>query len=167
MSTEWKPGDVASFDIDGKRITAMRDNDGRWNAWDGGIHTWLGRTWDGKFEQRRLAVIDPEDREQVERLEKLVATECGWIQVGLDAQRKQRAEAFQTALREFANPTPPKPDEPMGDGAVVQDAMGYRWVRIASQNESLDSPPWRHRGHKARYWQHVNAVCILSEGVTP
>lgn len=57
---------------------------------------------------------------------------------------------------------PPKPDEPMGDGAVVEDRCGYRWVRIAGPG---DGPAWRHRGHNAREWDHVNAVRILSEGV--
>lgn len=111
---------------------------------------------------RHLALIDPEDREQVERLW------AGWKAAGAYRAKGRESEAvdsMQAALREFANPARPKPEEPQGDGAVVEDASGHRWVRIAGS--AVDSPPWRHRGHTARLWDNISAVRILSEGVQP
>jgi hypothetical protein len=65
------------------------------------------------------------------------------------------------ALREFADLKPPKPEEPTGLGAVVQDAGGRKWTNT----------------HRIRAWYHsdlgpyvyadIDAVRVLSEGVTP
>lgn len=53
----------------------------------------------------------------------------------------------------------------MGLGAVAEDPDGVHWVRI---------PDWfnssRHAWlcvHSTGHWHHVQAVNILSEGVTP
>lgn len=113
---------------------------------------------------RRLVVIDPEDREQVERL---LANYHGW------RWARERSEAsigdMQTSLREFANPTPPKPDEPTGLGAVVEDADGAKWVRARDE-----SYPWRPANEALtlstsgvyRPYVEIAAVRVLSEGVT-
>jgi hypothetical protein len=83
---------------------------------------------------RPVVVIDPEDREQVERL-------CSGL---LDIHWYGNADAMQVALRKFANPTPPKPDEPTGLGAVVEDADGIRWVLAGQRLQVPDH--WRPAG---------------------
>jgi len=70
----------------------------------------------------RVAVISPEDREQVERLALLFVDHFGRANGG------NRYNATQTALREFANPTPPKPEEP-GTWGVVEAACVHSPVR--------------------------------------
>ena len=142
--SEWKPGDVAIIPFSAGEERGM----------------WLGDSWavtggraqSSNYATRRpLVVIDPDSDDDLSRLWRLLPDNL------------VSADQLQAALREFANPTPPKPDEPTGDGAVVEDASGYRWVRIAGN--AVGSPPWRHRGHTARWWEHVTAVRVLSEGV--
>lgn len=98
-----------------------------------------------------VVVISPEDREQVERLAE-VMNYAGW---------KPSVETMQDALREFANPTPPKPDEPTGLGAVVEDVAGHRWILVFQKGmwqREDDRDVWR-------LWDAVMAVRVLSEGV--
>ena len=99
---------------------------------------------------RPLVVIDPEDRDQVERLADLFG-----VFPGVAARH----------LREFANPTLPKPAEPQGLGAVVEDAKSCLWVR-----SDLDEDfPWTAVGQpdELHGYREIAAVSILSEGVTP
>ena len=111
---------------------------------------------------RPVVVIDPEDREQVERL--IRAQDVSFDGVARENVTDADLLDMQAALREFANPTPPKPDEPTGLGAVVEDAKGTRWVRVR------DGFNWRWRndrlGEQTTY-AYVDAVRVLSEGVTP
>lgn len=119
MSREWKPGDVAVI---------------KFSAGDE-IGMWLGDRWavtGGRSQlpnytiSRPLVVIDPEDRQQVERLAHLItehdkgATEEAW------------ASDLANALREFANPKPPKPEEPTGLGAVVEDESHVEFIHLGS-----------------------------------
>ena len=105
-----------------------------------------------------VVVIDPKDREQVERL-----ADC------LMATDPNRAieDNLAAALREFANPTPDapaKPDEPTGLGAVVEDSDGRRWVR--ARPLSVEHPHvWRWSGIWKTY-ADIDVDCVLSEGVT-
>ena len=105
---------------------------------------WDGRLWmvtGGKSRSanyvaaRPLIVIDPEDAESVARL-----------------------------TRAFANPRPPKPEEPTGLGAVVEDAEGARWTRsIVGGNVT---PTWSESLSGARrVYGDIGAVRVLSEGV--
>ena len=61
-----------------------------------------------------------------------------------------------------AQTKPPKPAEPTGLGAVVEDAEGVRWVRTPR-----DPMPWRSAQETvmAARWVGINAVRVLSEGV--
>lgn len=152
MSGLWKPGDVA----------AVLCSDGKWRT---GLHyLYMGRwTWafgDSTFrdadtsEARPLVVIDPEDRESVLRLGELIRKHSPWTD---DAP----ALHLTDALREFANPTPPKPDEPTGLGAVVEDADGNKWVRT-----DVEQPAWSQwQNAIGRWsWDRVNAVRELAPG---
>jgi hypothetical protein len=62
-----------------------------------------------------------------------------------------------------AQTKPPKPAEPTGLGAVVEDAAGQQWVRITNPNQT----PWMRGGSFPRQWRHIDAVKVLSEGVQP
>lgn len=86
-------------------------------------------------EVRPLAVIDPEDEADVQRLgDALEAT-----------ADRMGALDIAAALREFANPKPPKPDEPTGWGAVVVDDEGAKCARTSLSPEH----PWRKEGWTA------------------
>lgn len=115
---------------------------------------------------RLVAVISPEDREQVERLAQAYLDKFGG---GHPAEAI--ADQMQAALREFANPKPPKPDEPTGLGAVVEDADGVLWVRTDHRISTSHRNPWIRQdatgtGSDKRHWLGVDAVRVLSEGVS-
>ena len=62
--------------------------------------------------------------------------------------------------------TPPKPAEPTGLGAVVEDANGSQYVRLATK----DDAPWHLQpegpiGFNAHPYHEIDAVRVLSEGV--
>lgn len=102
MSREWKPGDVAATDyqgyksrafvVEGRACPLTHPEAAHWHGQGGGWNPLDDRA----ASYRPLVVIDPEDREQVERL---------WVAM----LNVNRANA-QAALREFANPPEPKPE---------------------------------------------------------
>ena len=99
---------------------------------------------------RPLVVIDPEDREQVRRLLKLLVANK-WV--------PGASHGLRDALREFADPKVPKPDEPLGLGAVVRDRDGDVWVR---RDEVHFVCP--KNLNEALTWGEVEAVEVLAEG---
>lgn len=110
MSREWKPGDVALVKSRAGRAAcvAVRTESNTWRC----EH---GPTIDEKVEWiRPLVAIDVEDREQVERLLTSIPLRDrieGVIRCSIDDRTFARiGDHFQAALREFANPTPPKPE---------------------------------------------------------
>lgn len=159
MGREWKPGDVA----------LVRNEHGIWNVaictlrssrhgywWRYGVaESYAPIT----AEAHPLVVIDPEDREQVERLVDAYVTEMSVDEHSGD--HRGAVLKMQAALREFANPKPPKPVEPTGLGAVVEDVDGDRWVRTDDEGEFWWHPPSR----KSAKWAELRAVRVLSEGV--
>lgn len=185
---EWKPGDVALLRVerwssatewpeDTSQVLMRLADDGRyWNAVDGDpaapLTVHVGQT----DYYHPLVVIDPEDHEQVDRLLSLYynGVNGGYVTEALK-------DRFQTALREFANPTPPKPDEPTGLGAVVKATCGCRSeaVRFVRDPAARDfNLPWNAKGvprgdevpwvalcghHR---YDDLSAVRVLSEGVT-
>lgn len=65
---------------------------------------------------------------------------------------------------------PPKPAEPTGLGAVVEDAEGQKWLRVDWVNPwSLAKPQERRDGRMLHgshvTWDRIDAVKVLSEGV--
>lgn len=158
---DWQPGDVITIGS-GVRGFVTEHGGLPWVYWPDGSNSAPARV----DHARRLAVIDPEDREQVERLAK-----C-WREVHGEAELTDEPWSvpglrMQAALREYANPTPPKPDEPLGLGAVVEEVDGQRWMRGSSMrglkawvnDEALDSE-WRA-------YADIDAVRVLAEGVQP
>lgn len=162
MSREWKPGDVVLVEGEGSAwiaIVRVSSSAGRplEFAYGNGGFDYVHDVASG-FDARPLVVIDPEDSEAVERLANLL--------VEIQGQREHLAVWFTDmadALREFANPAPPKPDEPTGLGAVVEDEDGTPWVRC----ENVDLEPHWYARNKKRDYADIAVVRVLSEGVQP
>ena len=172
MTREWQPGDVAlvrnQWGVWNVAICSLRTGVLGW-VWKYGVADDYDRVDDPDRTARPLVVIDPEDAEQVERLLASLMTQWPKVVVGLpvddrDALNQIYLVAIKQALREFANPKSPKPDEPTGLGAVVRDAGGRRWVRALAPLDSV--APWKRDdcGHWGD-WSGIDAVEVLSEGV--
>jgi len=182
VSATYEPGTVAMIEVkhdDSGPVLAFRDADRSAVGWSLAEHRRASVVWIGQEEVadvRPLVVIDPEDREQVERLainyaavasDRLGDEYLAWENRSAEARDRIAAD-LTAALREFANPTPRKPEEPTGLGAVVEDADGDLWVRVddpaASWIKSVrDGGVRTHRCN----WVALAPVSILSEGVTP
>ncbi len=128
---------------------------------DGQVHEsdhFAGLHGDGRV-CHSVVVISPEDREQVERLASAYTT-------GI-RDRSDVATDMQAALRSLV--TPPKPDEPQGLGAVVEDAAGDRWVHVCDCRglNGMPNKDWQRRGEvRQSVYSDISAVRILSDGVT-
>jgi hypothetical protein len=152
MSREFKPGDVGTWQGAGDvRVIAVMSHRGEWNGVDEHGSTYTNRT---KPLARPLVVIDPEDAEQIKRLIACVETVCGRTATG------RAYSDMQAALREFADP---KPEEPTGLGAVVEDANADLWVHSCQGGRAQ----WMRRNNPSawREWSEIDAVRVLSEGV--
>ena len=165
MKREWKPGDVLTGHINssfrGREVFFVVEVTANSRAaWGPGLHA-INADGNGVavaniLDPCPVAVIDPESDADVARLENALEAKGCRVWAGVRA-----------ALREFANPTPPKPEEPTGLGAVVEDAEGNRFIRYGS-----DLAPWIGAPTNAgldpdrpyRYWARISAVRVLSEG---
>lgn len=164
MGREWKPGDVA--------LAKWRNYVGVPALFVAARQRWIdvdGVEFDGDENDltlRPLVVIDPENREDVERLSEAIRDaekDCGQDFWEYDQM------VLQDALRDFADPKPPKPEEPTGLGAVVEDASGTTWVRAGLTIRERDD--WRAvNSERVGWWSKyadIAAVRVLSEGVKP
>jgi hypothetical protein len=143
-----------SAEVEGPAMWTHSAVDGR--HWHSGSRctpsTWMA---DGRFVTcRALMVIDPEDAEQVERLNDALSTSCPY-------GAPHEVVGLRAALREYANPTP-RIEEPQGLGAVVEDAAGERWVR----HPGMFDRPWFRPDEPSASWRDLPVVRVLSEGVT-
>jgi hypothetical protein len=179
MAREWQPGDadlaIISWESPSGRSggtgMAMRCshdyNEAHWTT------QMLGEVQDENVTSwRPLVVIDPEDRAAVERLRDLwdAAHEVQEGRAPSPAHKGNRGNCLQAALREFANPTPPKPEEPLGRYAVVIDADNREWVRGHDGQWHLSHPALKRKPYSEfvqRSWGRIDAVRVLSEGVQP
>jgi hypothetical protein len=144
MTHNWKPGDV--MDIDG--FIGVYGGDDRfhrpgWPPCD--VTSISGRR------ARPLVVIDPENREQIERLADVFchSPSSGWV------------DQMQAALRSLLEP---EPEEPAVWLAVVRDGNGDEWYRWADHE---DVNPWGHRQRirNDRAWPDLpRPITVLSEG---
>lgn len=149
---KWKYGDVAMVVNYGGEEKVVRYGHGHWVFVDGSTMP------EGETNARPLVVIDPEDREQVERLGELFSSRRDRF-VGVLWR-----DAMQAALREFADPKPPRPEEPRNLGAVVEDAEGRVWLR---GRRTLSFADWIDASgeNDDRQWGSINAVKVLSDGI--
>jgi hypothetical protein len=160
---DWKPGDVAMVTLSEDHplgpvtLRGMRashfDRELVWRLPDTGF---LAR--DTLVESARpLVVLDPESDEDVERLADAFANH-GDVHARV---RETLLESARDTLRALARP--PKPAEPTGLGAVVEQD-GLRWVRA-----DTDDLPWRvvagPETSAFRNWDQFRpTVRVLSEG---
>ena len=170
MSTQWKPGDVVTATVNGRenvRLVAglsRFDPQLRWcemsPRWGDGDDDECWFFPSSVTDHRPLVAIDPEDREAVERL---LARFCDAVDRSDVPAHPQgwSVNAMQAALREFANPKPPRPEEPTGLGAVVEDEEGERWVRSHPGVNAWTRP---HLSGTYAYEQ-IAAAQVLSDGV--
>lgn len=154
--SDWKPGDVAMVGAD-ELVVFFRNNREGDATWFINGYGYQYPASNVSVTARPLVVIDPEDREAARVLALGYNTAPG----------SSGTDKMQAALREFANPKPPKPDEPMGLGAVVEDEDGKRWVR-ADEVTPDDFIVWhctKNSGLDWRDWSAIAAVRVLSKGV--
>lgn len=149
--SEWKPGDVGTSTA-GERFIVNTEGKCFWPGIEKG--DWSGLSGEPEPADRPVVVIDAEDAEQVERLRDILLESVGLLGI----------EGIAAALREFACPTPPRPEEPTGLGAVVEDAEGRQWTRIARgvsqwQIQTGAGQPF------VRYGEIDDVVRVLSPGV--
>lgn len=161
MSRQWKPGDVA-------RVTDPVEGELTMIYISKGMNCWHGARADGSLlcldatqavSATSLVVIDPKDREQVERLGVAI------YDAGFTA-----ASRLQAALRSLI--ADPKPPEPTGLGAVVEDAEGGMWIRHKPDSGRLRPT---HAWYPAGYvhgsirtpYSDIDAVRIVAPGVQP
>jgi hypothetical protein len=179
MGREWKPGDVVSmtvgdeayFDID--TIPQLMDELVSWwhnrpatiGVAGGTAHLRWIRDSFASAKVGRLVVIDPEDREQVETLRTLIASQ--------PLTQNVATEAMQAALREYANPTPPEPEEP-GTWGVVEASCVHsderrKWVRHEDGNwwpaETYISASDLEYRESPDDWSDLENPVVVREGV--
>lgn len=109
-----------------------------------------------------VLVIDPSNADHVAAITEAIGP-CTKSALAICGERSCNTSRIGHALESVM--FGPKPHEPRGDGAVVEDRVGHRWVRIAGPQSESDKP-WRRRGATARDWDHVTCVRVLSEGVS-
>jgi hypothetical protein len=164
MKREWVPGDVAlvkfAWQLSDEPLVCIR-------AEKDGMLGWLhpgrlgGFTSDcapaGPVAVLPVVVIDPEDREQVDRLRDLI-----FRHPQQDVRRDDLGyDETTAALREFANPTPPKPAEPMGRAAVVEDTQGVLWVSWRS-GLGEHVRPWERLEMDVEEWRDYADIAVAS-----
>lgn len=158
---EWKPGDVAAVvsQVEGNReVVAIRGR-GEWNAVDStGLRCHI---FGQEKTARPLVVIDPEDKSFAEKIREYLDAEADWHGMHED----DTVETLQDALRSLV--APPKPPEPTGLGAVVEDAEGCKWVRVFEAGAEAGRDVRWASGASREPWSTVAAVRVLSEGVQP
>lgn len=164
--SDFDPGDVRLATVNGERMLVLRGRgifEGNWYTQGPVAGSRLSVTDSWLLDPRPLVVIDPESRDGAGRLLDLLWSSGGW---GTDGTRSELIDNFQTALREFANPTPPKPDEPKGLGAVVEaSCVCYAETKSFVRNANQDpDDPWL-AGCGWHAWSDLDAVKVLSEGV--
>ena len=111
----------------------------------------------------RVVVLDPDNRQQMEKFASL--HDKAW-QVIRDHHPDRVGtptwEIYAMMLRLLNESPDLKPPEPTGLGAVVEDAEGDRWTRVDGDAISL----WHHGGRFPKQWRDIDAVRVLSDGVT-
>lgn len=159
--TEFKPGDIAALVVGGEECRGvMVRTEKLGDTWHVSGHSFF-KSLDVNnahyiTDARPLVVIDPEDREQIKRL-----LRAFWCHGTDDCDDPQ---AMADGLRSMLEP--PKPPEPTGLGAVVEDANGILWVRVTANGVSDAWKPNHSRTSRLE-WDSVPAVKVRYSGVTP
>lgn len=108
---------------------------------------------------RPLVVLDLDDPAKYVRALHATFPEASADWDDDDARNLKIADQIEAQTR------PPKPAEPTGLGAVVEDAEGGHWVYLAKTRASTRC--WRKYGvDRWAGYEDINAVRVLSEGVS-
>ena len=162
--TDWKPGDVARLKGNGLDTLAIRTTKDSWVWVDQKGHNPIhgaslcDANWGGQA--RRLVVIDPEDRAQVERLTASIydqATDRPYV--------GGAADGVQAALREFANPTPARTDEAQGLGDLVLTVTRHLYIRHGNGRAAWMLAGASPDNRDTYPYSEIDAVRVLSDGV--
>jgi hypothetical protein len=176
MTREWKPGDVALRVGHFGRHIALRVRQcpgaslghlEHWHFVDADVkETQCGSDFSGVAEYRPLVVIDPDSapyRQGADVHRFLDSLARNWSKAP-DEFKMHGGTALLEWLRDQFEPPPPRPEEPTGLGAVVEDAEGRRWTRADE-----GTLPWHGIvGGGATLWENyarIGAVKVLSDGV--
>ncbi len=138
---------------------------------DGQVHEsdhFAGLHGDGRV-CHSVVLIDPESDGESEAIVTAFVAAGVWeiIPAAVENSHHYRRVQVQAALRSLV--TPPKPDEPQGLGAVVEDAAGDRWVHVCDCRglNGMPNKDWQRRGEvRQSVYSDISAVRILSDGVT-
>lgn len=177
--SEWKPGDVAM--VTTASWGGLKGRTGR--AWLNEVGCWVfadGEAFHSSRDDliknvRPVVVVDPEDREQVERIYRGMWADTmdpdEMPQPG-STEYEEDIRALANSLREFASPKPPKPEEPKRYLSVVRLADGRRYWRW-SAGDVHTGHPWRLLGavHADTEddgnfrWSDLDVVEVESDGI--
>ena len=167
MTREWKPGDVALVTCDdGEERRALCGV--RWND-DSLVWVFRDRAMRdvASSSARPLVVIDPEDAATDPR-RFLESLSRNWYQAPDDFKLYGGTHLLDWLASQFDLPAPPRPPEPTGLGAVVEDEGGTRWTRVEPAAKAITRNPWYPADDDERQpadYADITAVRILSEGV--
>lgn len=104
---------------------------------------------------RPVVVIDPETLPMDDLLRGLDR----WHTWSSLTHEKTAIKALFDAIA--AQTVPPKPDEPTGWGAVVEDRDGWYWTLVAP-----DSAAWANYGERGyRKYADITAIRVVGQGV--
>lgn len=174
MRREWQPGDVAIATVRGTPNVQIVRTASRRALWfsaesDGpypdGVNSIRWHAEGDIVDARPLVVIDPDDHEQVYRLTNALVDAAHKHGNTVVSSNGIHGDTTRAALREFANPPPPKPDEPTGLGAVVEDVDGQLWVRVDEREAGWCAA--NVAGPFGCWNDFSRAVKVLSEGIQP
>lgn len=166
---KWEPGTVALVDWEGESVVRILSKYG--HTFGSDRSAWWGPEGYLRCEAeaikgiRPLLVLDPDNPDQMRELAKTFGGKRWPGQLGVVSDSTY--EALTAAVRAMLpKPTPVKPAEPTGLGAVVEDGDGDFWV-YGGMRSILDGETriWLHAEKKDTYAK-INAVKVLSEGVT-
>lgn len=157
--TEYKPGDVAMLTLrtrGGKRLPAMFVDPPAQ-----GLYCWhlFGNKTPGIGEgavtkAEPLLIIDPEDRENLNAIVRAVWPGSGSASAG------RLKDVLRSRLA-------PRPEEPTGLGAVVEDSDGSLWINWRDpRSVGVHERPWVlvHDSHTSREWEDITVVREHSPG---
>lgn len=155
----FKPGDVVHHPEHGLGIVQKAEA-GLFVEFEQNLETGVTPLFRVIFELRRLVVIDPEEAIPEPAVE---AFRKAWYEadeLGMEGCRVR--VGIKALLDEILKPNMPKPDEPIGLGAVVEDTEDDLWVRADDE----DLQPWFRVGDAIWLeYSRINAVRVLSEGI--
>jgi len=164
----WAPGTVAVATVWGVpnvRVIAYHDDFGDWH-WFSSIRAGAGRFHepDQVTDVRPLVVLDPEKFSG-----HLSDSYEDGVETAIQCLRETGSRVAGLLADQIeAQTKPPKPEEPLGLGAVVEDAEGQVWVRF----KTAEIRPWRRNWPgddvwSSEFFSDIDAVRVLSEGVAP